>query len=100
MTVTLSGPLESYSYSWELVDAAKYMTVATKTLTIRINYSGQLFDYDQEKITVIFVDSTQIIDSINGYDMVDKGFDLYLKGRETSTRLGHWIGLYLFVFFY
>lgn len=76
------------------------MSIATDTLYIRIYYSGQLLDYDLENIRVTFVDSTQIVDSINGYDIVDTGIDFKLKGKQTTLPLSNWIFLYMIVFLY
>ena len=100
MTVILSGPFSFYDYSWEVINATQHMSVSTDTLYIKIYYSGQLLDYDLENIRVTFVDSTKIVDSTNGYDMIDTGVDFKLKGKETTLNLTNWILLYLIVFFY
>ena len=100
MTVNLTGPLDTYDYTWEVVNATKYMSVVTDTLYVKINYKGQLFDYDLEKVTLTFHDLTQIYDSINGYDMIDTGFNFYLKGQETDIKDSYFIGFWMIVALY
>ena len=99
-TLTLTGPFDSYNYDWELIDATKHMSVSTDTLYIRVYYSDQLLGYELEKITVTFKDLSQIVDSKNGYELVDTGFDLYLEGKEYEIKQSQTVGLWLFVFLY
>jgi hypothetical protein len=98
--LAMEGPLNNYNYEWEVINSTKHMTSPTSTLYVRIYSDFQLFDFDLEKITLSFNDSTQLVDSTNGFDMVDTGIEFYLKGRETYTFEGYWIGLYLFVIGY
>jgi hypothetical protein len=96
----LEGPLDEYYYDWEVINSTKHMSVPTSTLYIKINYTGQLFDYDLEKITLSFNDSVKVKDSVNGFDMIDTGVDFYLKGKEKTLPFGYWFSLYLFAFLY
>ena len=100
MDLRIEGPLDEYNYEWKVINSSVHMKVPTSVLYIQVNYSGQYFDFDFEKITLFFNDSTQIVDSINSYEMVDTAIDFYLKGKETHTPLGYWIGLSLFVVLY
>jgi hypothetical protein len=100
MKVSIDGPLAPYSFSWTLINSTMYMTTATSTLFIKLSYDGQYFDYDMEKVTVTFEDSTQIYASSTTYEMVDTGFDLYLHGKEQEVNGWHMVGLWIFVVFY
>jgi len=96
----MEGPLEEYKFKWEVVNATAHIKVPTKILYVRIEYHQQLFGFDFENMTLSFNDSTQVIDSINGYEMVDTAVDFYLKGKEIGTPIWYWVGLYTFVIAY
>lgn len=98
--MTLEGPCAPYDFTWELVNATNHISVPTSTLYIKLYYEGQYFGYDSEVVNVTFADPLQIYDSVNGYDIVDTGFEFYMSGQEYQIKHGHWIGFYIFVFCY
>lgn len=95
-SVFIVGPLEEYRYTWQLVNYTKHMSFPTDTFYITIDYTEQYFDYDQEEIIVKFNELSHVRDSVNGFDMVDTGFDLYLSGKEKYVDLRYRIALYFF----
>jgi hypothetical protein len=96
MIVSMTGPKPNYEYTWELINATKWIDVPTDVLYISIDYDNQLFDFDMEMITVYFVDRSKIVDSENQFEMIDEAFDLILQGKEQPIEIHYYWGLFFF----
>lgn len=96
-SLKFEGPLDEYHYKWEVVNQTEHINVTSTILYVHIDYPDQLFGYDFENITLYFNDSTQLIDATNGFEMVDKAVQFFLKGKERHTPIGYWVGILFFL---